>query len=382
MKVTPIRSQDTYQSHLARAAVLMLRSDQGSRDELEVLQAVIAQWERKQIDLTPPSPVEAIRFRMLAQDLKPRDLEPYIGSRARVSEILSGTRPLSIDMIRALHSHLGIPAESLIASAPPHRQTRRTQPSKLALDKLRSFGLMRPREAFDSFIARAMGPNCSPALLRKTRTDRTNVKTDLAALDAWCAAVMLRAEAVSITPRKSVRETLARELAVLSTKPDGPARVAPTLAKHGIVYVALEHLPGTYLDGAALRRRSDGAPVIALTLRHDRVDSFWFTLLHEFCHIARHLDADTPFILDDLEVSTSDDIEEEADRFAQDNLIPPDVWQEHVSPDLSSEDVIQIARQAQVHPAIVAGRWQREHGDYRRFSKMLGRGDVRKLHQA
>ena len=139
----------------------------------------------------------------------------------------------------------------------------------------------------------------------------------------------------------------------------------------------LEHLPGTYLDGAAICR-GDGAPVIALTLRHDRIDNFWFTLLHEFCHVSQHLTDDRPLILDDLDLKSSDEMEEEADLFAQNALIPHDIWEKHVSTEMGTEELELIATKAKIHPAIAAGRWQREHSDYRRFAKKLGRGEVRR----
>jgi len=208
------------------------------------------------------------------------------------------------------------------------------------------------------------------------RTDRTNAKTDAAALEGWCAAVMLKADAVEMPGQKHIRVEAGRDLARLSIEDDGLARVREVLGRLGIIFIVLDHLPGTYLDGAALCR-SDGVPIIAMTLRYDRVDNFWFTLLHEFCHVARHLNADTRLIVDDLEVKTFDDIEAEADRFAQDTLISPSIWHRHTSSDLGTEELFEVAKKAEVHPAIVAGRWQREHGDYRRFSKLLGHGEVR-----
>ena len=144
----------------------------------------------------------------------------------------------------------------------------------------------------------------------------------------------------------------------------------------GIGFVTLEHLPGTYLDGAALRAPGR-APVIALTLRHDRLDNFWFTLLHEFAHVCLHLDARTTMIFDDLEVGGEEGIEAEADLFAQDALIAPQFWREADTVDLNPAGLVAIAERANVHPAVVAGRWQRRFGDYRRFSKLLGRGEVR-----
>ena len=135
--------------------------------------------------------------------------------------------------------------------------------------------------------------------------------------------------------------------------------VREMLANLGIAFVVLEHLPGTFLDGAALCR-SDGTRVITLTLRYDRVDNFWFTPLHEYAHVCRHLVVDRTAIFDDLEVKSSDAMEKQADDFAQSSLIPPAIARQLQSTELSPEDAVRIAAAAEVHPVIVAGRWQRE----------------------
>lgn len=379
MKIHPIRSEEVYHASLARAAELITKSDQGALDELEILQALVERWEKSQYERPTPTALEAIRFRMAQLALQPRDLEPYIGSRARVSEVLSGRRDLSIDMIRALNQHLGIPAASLIAAPEQPASVKVSKPSKAALEKLKTFGVLRVRETYEQFIARSLSPLMAPALLRKTRTERTNAKTDFGALQAWCATVVVKADDINMpADRPSIKSDMGLSLARLSQREDSLSLVAPTLREYGIIFIALEHLPGTYLDGAALRR-TDGTPVIAMTLRHDRLDNFWFTLLHEFCHVAKHLNADRPFIVDDLDLKGVDEIEDEADRFAQDALIPAKLWKEHVSEDLNTDGLIELALMAKVHPAVVAGRWQREHQDYRRFAKLLGRGEVRSV---
>lgn len=378
MRIAPIRTPEAYEAAMAKAAELAARTDQAALDELEVLEAVLAQWERKSVEIPPPEPLEAIRFRMRQSGLRPRDLEPFIGSRARVSEVLSGTRQLTIDMIRSLHRHLGIPASSLLAAGSGHRASSVGTPSNSTLRKLGELGVLKSGEDFAAFVDRAFASNPAGALLRKTRTARTNAKTDQTAVAAWCSTVMLKAQAVKIGRKKAkARATeTARALAKLSAIPDGPARVRDELVRIGIILIILEHLPGTYLDGAAMCR-GDGVPIIALTLRYDRIDNFWFTLLHEFCHVSEHLIEGRTLILDDLEVSSSDTIEEEADTFAQEALIPQSVWSELASPNMQVDDVMKLAAEAAVHPAIVAGRWQRENGDYRRFAKMLGRGQIR-----
>lgn len=378
MKISPIRTEKDYKSCLERASTLVDRTDKESLDELEILQALVEKWEREHFEFRAPTPLEAIRFRMEQSGLKPRDLEPYIGSRARVSEVLSGKRQLSIDMIRALHQHLGIPAACLIAPVQSAAPAVSASPSMPAVKKLREIGAMKLRESFPAFVERAFGGAGATALLRKTRTERTNAKTDQAALAAWCAAVMLRADEIAIRNVKKLenKAAAARQLAKLSTRPKGPLEARKELARMGIILIKMDHLPGTYLDGAAMCR-SDGIPIIALTLRHDRVDNFWFTLLHEFCHATKHLQEGRSLIIDDLDLKSSDELENEADSFAQEALIPSHIWQSAVSAKLRIKDVKRVAEQAGVHPAIVAGRWQRENNDFRRFSKMLGRGEVR-----
>ncbi|TIQ88988.1 MAG: ImmA/IrrE family metallo-endopeptidase, partial [Mesorhizobium sp.] len=194
--------------------------------------------------------------------------------------------------------------------------------------------------------------------------------------EAWCAAVLVRAEKITIKKTEiSDPEKAARRLAQLSPLPDWQDQLVAALHRMGIILVILEHLPGTFLDGAAMRR-GDGIPVIALTLRHDRLDNFWFTLLHEFAHVVCHLSTDRQVILDDLDVASSEAIEAEADSFARNALIPPAMWK-GIDKDSSTEEVLEAAQKAGVHPAIAAGRWRFQHSDYRRFSKLIGRGEVK-----
>lgn len=345
-------------------------------DELEILQAVIEKWERSVSHFASASPSEAIKFRMQQLGLKPRDLEPYIGAKSRVSEVLGGRRQLTVDQIRALHSHLGIPYELLIGEIKHEPSSGRTMASAAAVEKLRTLGVMKVRETIEAFLARATAVAPEVAILRKTRTDRTNAKTDFGALEAWCAAVMLKAHDGKPKPGVSPSLQDGRGLAAISRLPNWPEAVRKYLAEVGVVLVILEHLPGTYLDGAAMCR-ADGTPVIAITLRHDRLDNFWFTLLHEFAHVVLHLDKKTRLILDDLEVNSSEGIEAQADEYARNALIPAEVWSEHASNDMGTSEVEELAEAAGVHSAVVAGRWRYENSDYRKFARMLGRGEVR-----
>jgi HTH-type transcriptional regulator/antitoxin HigA len=83
-------------------------------EQFDLWVTLIEEYERQHEPIDPPDPVDAIRFRMEQAGLSPADLVPLIGSRSKVSEVLSRKRPLSLSMIRALHQRLGIPAELLI----------------------------------------------------------------------------------------------------------------------------------------------------------------------------------------------------------------------------------------------------------------------------
>jgi HTH-type transcriptional regulator/antitoxin HigA len=114
-EIKPIRTEADYEAALAEVERLWgSRSGTPKGDRLDVLATLIAAYEERRFPFTTPDPVEAIRFRMEQQGLTRKDLETMIGTRTRISEVLSRKRGLSITMIRRLHERLGIPAEVLI----------------------------------------------------------------------------------------------------------------------------------------------------------------------------------------------------------------------------------------------------------------------------
>lgn len=380
MTAKPIKSAVDYEVAVARIEQLMdAVAGTPEGDELDLLATLVDHYESEQFEIEPPTPLAAIRFRMEQDGLTARDLEPYIGSRARVSEVLSGERPLSIDMIRALHRHLGIPAVSLIGVEEIPDLDVPIQPAKPVITLLKKWKMLQPRETYDSFFYRACSGNLAEAMLRKTRTERANAKADAASLQAWCASVMLRSRDCSVTARfdrEEITPAVGRTIAQLSQREDGPLAVRDELANLGICFVIFPHLPETYLDGAAMLK-DDGNPVIALTLRRDRIDVFWFTLLHELAHVAKHLSPSTLAIFDDLDLKSVDALEREADDWAQEALIPHEAWEgSALGPYASTAQVEALARHLGINPAIIAGRWQREHRDFRKFSRLISHGTL------
>ncbi|MFS3137762.1 helix-turn-helix domain-containing protein [Gluconacetobacter sacchari] len=111
----PIRNEADYDAALEKVGRLWgAKSGTPDGDRLDVLATLIDAYEAKHHPIDPPDPVEAIRFRMEQQGLTRKDLEPMIGPRNRVADVLNRKRGLSIDMIRQLHDGLGISAEVLI----------------------------------------------------------------------------------------------------------------------------------------------------------------------------------------------------------------------------------------------------------------------------
>lgn len=115
MKPKIIRTEEDYEGALIHVEALM-DAEPGSRQEseLELWSLLIEQYEKEQFPIEDPDPIEAIRFRMDQLGLQSKDLVKYIGQKSKVSEVLNRKRPLSLTMIRSLHTNLGIPAEILV----------------------------------------------------------------------------------------------------------------------------------------------------------------------------------------------------------------------------------------------------------------------------
>lgn len=115
MQAKLIKTEIEYDLALSRIDELMdALPDTSEGDELELLATLVELYEEKKYPVELPDAVTAIRFRMEQQGLKQKDLVPFIGSKSKVSEVLSGQRPLSLSMIRSLHAGFGIPVEVLL----------------------------------------------------------------------------------------------------------------------------------------------------------------------------------------------------------------------------------------------------------------------------
>jgi HTH-type transcriptional regulator / antitoxin HigA len=398
-KIHAIRTEADYEDALARIDALMdAKPGTPEGEELDVLADLVELYEARHMPMGYPSVLEAIRFRMEQAELSPRDLIPFIGSRAKVSEVLSGKRSLTMQMARALHADLGIPADVLLqqpgAELPnplkdiDWKRFPLLEMAKRKWIKMRRNLLDHAEEIMRDLIARAGGEYVLPvALYRKNDHARLNAKTDPYALKAWCWEVLARANSNRLsTPYKrgTVDLKFLQRVAKLSWSTDGPKLAIEFLERHGISVICLAHLPSTYLDGAALQL-ADGVPVIGLTLRYDRIDNFWFCLLHELAHIGRHFsNAKCEVFIDDLSLRDVEGVrqdpkEDEADEWAENGLIPDTIWRtSRVKDNPSPLAVMELAQRLEIHPAIVAGRVRHETRNFRLLSHFVGTGEVRR----
>jgi len=394
-QLKPIRSESAYEQALSRIRKLM-GADPSSPEgrELDLLTDLVDLYERRHYSLGELDPVDAIELRMEEQGLSPHDLVSCIGSPSRVSDVLARKRSLTLPMARSLNRHLGIPAEVLLREPKPPKTFDDDHWRRFPLRAMANRGWIpnvpglsrHAKEIMEKLLNRAGTSPDRAAMFRQTRL-RANAKADWHALQAWCWQAMALANrdhpAADYVPGTVTLKTL-RHVAQLSRRRDGPRLAEDFLASLGIPFVTLSHLPRTYLDGAALQL-VDGRPVIALTLRHDRVDNFWFCLLHELAHVGRHMDYDNPrTFLDDLslrraKLSGEDPREAEADEWAEEALIPQEAWEaSSVRSHPTAMNVLHFADEIGVHPAVVAGRIRFERNNHRLLSQFVGSGEVRR----
>jgi HTH-type transcriptional regulator/antitoxin HigA len=392
-----IKTEIDYQKALSRIDMLMdAEPNTPEGDELELLVTLVELYEDKKYPIEMPDAVEAIKFRMEQSNLNQKDLVPFIGSKSKVSEVLNKKRPLSLSMMRALHKGLSIPAEILLQEQ--NREFPEEIPeidwTRFPIKEMIGLGWIRHKkeikgneeEIMRRYIQEAGGmENFSRIAFRASGSPFKKLRTNRYALMAWCLRVMELSEKNRSDRHYKPGSINLSDLSKLSYFKEGPLLAKEYLDKHGIQFLVVPHLKRTFLDGAVMILE-DKRPVIALTLRYDRIDNFWFCLLHELAHLEKHLyQEETNIIIDELEprhsrIEKKDRREKEADKMAQNALIPKEYWKK-VDLEASglSKEVVRLSEQLKIHPAIVAGRIRFEKNNYKILSQFVGRGEVKNL---
>lgn len=384
-----IKSEQDHEQALARLMSLMEidpEENSAESDEMDVLAVLIEKYEEETFSIEKPDPIDAIKFRMDQQGLSNKDLIPYIGSAPKVSEVLNGKRNLSLNMIRKLSVGLGISVDVLIQQPEQHKvNDEDINWESFPLSEMRKRGYIEgfsgtlaelkeyAAEEVGKFLSAVNGGFAlKPALLRTSAHLRSNDKNiDEYALWAWQVRVLQKAKEDKLI-KNYVKETVNAEwmekLAQLSWSDQGPKLAKEFLNRHGIHLIIEPHLPKTYLDGAVCLSDT-GNPVVALTLRHDKLDNFWFSLMHELAHIALHIDGNEAWYLDDLDVSGGNKIEQEADALARNALLP-------ITSDILMQldtvsEVQELAGKLNVSPCIIAGRRRHDMNNHMLFGSLF-----------
>ncbi len=375
-----------------------LEPDSESRDfqTMELLAVLIEQYESSLVNLVTPDPIEAIKLRMHEKGLKQRDLATYLGSAAKVSEVLNRKRPLTLSMIKALSDLLDIPANVFMNGdigkheVEPNGKTPNVpikeliRKNWLPVTSLKEqiqvvIDRLFPNKVFYEFAFHAMGAFKRQSIRKESRMDEDSLST-------WIYKALELGVQAKVGNQYEKKQSLSgtiRKLRELSLRPNGPKLAQQALLEAGIALVILPHLQKTHIDGAAMLIPQTNTPLIALTLRYDRIDNFWFCLFHELGHIHLHLDNNCTIIPDDLDfIDDSNKVETEANDFARNSLIPEDEWN-HFFKDgqgnFTSQSVFEFALSILIHPAIVSGRIRHELKDWRILSRMVGHNEVRKV---
>lgn len=386
-----IKTEKQYRAYLEEVARLAAADPSpGSTegDRLELLAKLVEDYEKERFKFERPDPIEAILFRMEEQGLRQKDLAALLGGKNRASEVLARKRPLTLSMIRALSESLQIPADLLIRE-PEAAYGEDSGPDDVSLPLLVKSGWFSDEEIgklkTGDIVRRYLAPRRGPLYLRHTITYGATPTTNKTNLRLWAGRVRELAQAGRRERGPWRAETLDNQflayVAKLSWTETGPRLAQAVLAEKGIALIILPALPQTKLDGAAMLGE-DGAPIIGLTIRHDRVDSFWFTLLHELVHGLKHLQESGLIITDEqVEDERDDDAKEaEANRIAREAFIPRALWKRSEAFLRPSTETIQaLADKLHISPAVIAGRIRREKAGYGAFSRLVGNRQVRRL---
>lgn len=202
-------------------------------------------------------------------------------------------------------------------------------------------------------------------------------------VDYWLSTVkktaLLYGTYNSIPPFESINKEFVSEIISLSTDTNNLIRIGDILERKGIILIIEKSIPSLKTDGAVFINEN-GHAVVSLSLRYNRLDNFWFTLVHELSHLILHSEQLIDPIVEDLDEEI-DLKEKQANKLAGELLIPRHLWRNcPIKYNPSNENILKdFANTVGVHPSIVAGRLRRESKNYSIFSNIINDIDTREI---
>jgi HTH-type transcriptional regulator/antitoxin HigA len=340
--------------------------------------------ERQTAEAFPPG--DYLREELEARDWTQVDLAEILGRPPRlVNEIIAGKRSITPETARGLGDAFGTGPEywmnlesafELWRVKSDSAVARRARIySKAPIKEMIRRGWIERSDSVDVLernLAAFLGItslNEEPADLAHAARKSTTYEAASSAQRAWLLRARHLAESVHVNARYSdaLFEKAIAQLRPLLGHPQEARRVAFVLAEFGIRFLVVEHLPQTRIDGVCFWLDAE-SPVVALSMRFDRIDWFWHTLMHELGHVRNRDGLNTTATLDlDLctdEPPTQETLENEqrANRFAMQALVPQDQLEDFIlrnSPLFSTQRIMMFAQRMAVHPGIVVGQLQR-----------------------
>jgi HTH-type transcriptional regulator/antitoxin HigA len=319
------------------------------------------------------SPGRILKRELEARGWTQKDLAAILDRPEQtVSEIVRGRKQVTPETALELAKAMGTSADLWLNLEAKYRLTlSRMEPSDDAIERRsRVYAKAPVRELIrrswirdledahelekevDKFLS-FWNPETQALAARRTRTR----EVDDAAVRAWLCRVKSIAKKQKAKAFDADRvEQMIDDVLNLAMLTEDVAKVPNVLLDHGVRFVIVPHLTGTRIDGALLV--DDSKPIIALSLRYDRIDNFWFTLMHELSHLALRHEGSR---VDDLDADPIDHEEIAADRHAQELLVPDEVLNRFVDTAgeyLSKTKVIEFAVGIRRTPGIVVGRLQ------------------------
>lgn len=211
---------------------------------------------------------------------------------------------------------------------------------------------------------------------------RKNPQAHETKVQAWLSSSITMAKRLSLTmdaEYKGISQDDIGNIIRLSLEPENIVRLPDILAEqYGVALIVQPGYTSMKMDGCALKL-PDSRPMIGITLRYNRYDNFWFTLVHELAHLCLHYDhLDTP-IVDDLDEAVTDDIEAEANAFARECFVPRREWRVLYENRHSESQLEKTCAGLGVHPDVVAGLIRFAAKDYKLYPRRHRTVDVKKL---
>ncbi|EHZ2901703.1 ImmA/IrrE family metallo-endopeptidase [Vibrio vulnificus] len=242
-------------------------------------------------------------------------------------------------------------------------------PYSILVDK----GLVSPEfKEHDAFQMLSSSAKSGSAALFKSGNLKESQKRETI-VAVWQAVVSARAKKID-APEFNIDDIdldFLKYIASLSVNIDNIKEVESILLSKGIIFIVEPSFPGLGKDGCVYKNNK-GNPVLALSLRHDRLDNFWFTLLHEISHIILHYESLDKVIIEDVESKESDEIEDEANYFTKECIVDRVTWKKFALPKNKSEaKLYELSELSERHPALIAGRVRFETGDWSLFSDIV-----------